>query len=167
MLQTLDGFMRRLSKYMAYLAGMAFLLLGIFMAFDTLSRRLGGPFTGVTDAIASLVMVFGATWTLAYALATDAHVKIDVMTGFYSPRVTRFTLLLAMLTTTIFASVLAWQAWAVTWTSWQRGAYLPLSLLEMHLAWPQAVGAIGYTVLLIQGLVVLAVEVLKAGEKRT
>ena len=152
---------------MAYLTGMAFLLLGIFMALDTLSRKLGGPFSGITDAIASLVMVFGATWSLAYALSVDAHVKIDVLTGIYSTRMTRLSLVLALFTTTAFASVLAWQAWAVTITSWQRGAYLPLSLLEMRLAWPQAVGAIGYSILVIQGVVVLAVELVKTRERQT
>lgn len=103
----------------------------------------------MTDAIASLVMVFGATWSLAYALAVDGHVKIDVLNGVYSRTVARVSLFLGLVTTTAFSPILAWQAWVVTMSSWRMGSFLPLSLLEMRLAWPQAIGALGYSILVL------------------
>ncbi|WP_417600123.1 TRAP transporter small permease [Pararhodobacter oceanensis] len=166
MFNKLNATIHGISKTMAILTGWAFLLLAIFMTFEAVSRKLGGPITGVSDSFASLVMVFGATWSLSYALAADNHVRIDVLTGVYSDGMKRLTLILALLTTSIYAAVLAWQAWNLAFASHARGAYLPGSLLEIQLVWPQAVGALGYSIMVLQGAVIIAAEFVKFREQR-
>lgn len=161
MFETIEKRLREASYGMAMLSGCAFLLLAIYTTIDVTSRKLGGPFTGITDNVAALVMAFGGTWSLAYALASDAHVKIDVLQGHYSPAVARLSIRLALLTTTIFSAVLAFEAWDVAYRSWLIGAWFPQSIIEIQLSWPQAITAVGYTVLVLQGAAMLALDTIR------
>lgn len=155
MIQATERALRRLSEGMAIASGLAFLLLAIFTTIDVTSRKLGGPFSGMTDTIAAFVMAFGATWSLAQALAGGAHVRIDVLQNLYGRGMTRLSAFLALLTTTGFSAVLCWRAWLVTLESWSIGAYVPQSLITLRLAWPQGITAIGYTALVLYGAAAL------------
>lgn len=167
MIQATERALRRLSEGMAIASGLAFLLLAIFTTLDVTSRKLGGPFSGITDTLAAFVMAFGATWSLAQALAGRAHVRIDVLQSLYGRRMTRLSAFLALLTTTVFSGVLCWRAWLVTFESWSIGAYVPQSLVTLRLAWPQGVTAIGYGALVLYGLAALALALVAPSPEET
>jgi TRAP-type mannitol/chloroaromatic compound transport system permease small subunit len=165
MFQATERKLRQVSEAMALLSGLSFLLLAVFTTIDVTSRKLGGPFSGITDTVAAFVMAFGATWALAQALAGDAHVRIDVLQTLYGRHMTRLSAFLALLTTTGFSGILAYRAWLVTLESWAIGAYLPQSLVAIRLAWPQGVTAVGYTMLVVYGLAALALSLISQSKE--
>jgi TRAP-type mannitol/chloroaromatic compound transport system permease small subunit len=150
---TLAGFERvvnRVTSRMAVFSGFLFLVLAIFMTVDVSSRQLGGPFTGIADTIASFVLALGGTWSLAFALSSGTHVRIDVLTPLYSARMNRILRLWGLLMVLVLAGVLAFKAWQLVAHSYLINALVPQSMLAIPLYIPQAFLAIGFTVLVVQ-----------------
>jgi len=144
-----------LTTAMGWFSGLLFMLLAFFMAFETASRDLGGPYTGFSDQIASLLMALGGTWSLAHALSVDAHVRIDVLAPLYPKAFNHFLRLLAFVTIGFMACVLAWQAFNMAYASWELDALVPQSMIDFPLWIPQAVTGIGFAMLALQSLVML------------
>lgn len=142
----------RVSDSMAWLCGLLFLLLAVFMSIDVTSRFLGGPFSGIADHIASIVLALGGTWSMSRALSDGSHVRIDIFKQLYNVRVNGLFYLLAMGLMTLVASVLAYQAWAMTAVSWVRQAEIPQSMISLPLALPQMLTALGFTMLTLQAV---------------
>jgi TRAP-type C4-dicarboxylate transport system permease small subunit len=73
-----------------YFAGAIFFALALFISYDVIARKwgteLGIPTTQVTDEISSYMLVLASTWGFAYALWTDAHVRIDVLLPYFPSR---------------------------------------------------------------------------------
>lgn len=163
----LNSLTRRLDAFttaMGWFSGLLFMLLAFFMAFETLSRNLGGPYTGFFDQIASLLMALGGTWALAHALGIDAHVRIDVLAPVYPKAINAFLRLLAFVTIGFFACVLAWQAFNMAYSSWEIGALVPQSMIDFPLWLPQAVTGIGFAMLALQALVMLLQAIVNGNE---
>ena len=82
-IQTVNRLMERVLLWTGYLAGALFVFLAFFITYDVLARKwgsaLGIPTTRVTDEISGYFLVLAATWGFAYALHTQAHVRIDVL----------------------------------------------------------------------------------------
>lgn len=144
-----------ISTTMAFISGMLFLVLAIYMTVDVTSRYLGGPFTGVADQFASFALALGGTWSLARALSDGSHVRIDVFMQFYGMAFKRFLYVWSMSMVVIFSAVLTWQAWIMVMKSIARGASVPQSMITVPLAVPQSLAAIGFTMLTIQAVVML------------
>lgn len=140
---------------MAYISGLLFLLLAFYMTVDVVSRNLGGPFTGVADQFASFTLALGGTWALARALADGTHVRIDVFMPLYGARTKSVLYLWSMLMVLVFALVLSWQAWAMMRKSMARNALVPQSMIDIPLALPQGLAAIGYSMFAFQAAVML------------
>ena len=139
---------------MAIAAGAVFLPLAFYMMIDAASRRLGGPFTGVSDEIAGQILAFGGTWALAYALARNAHVRIDVLMPVYPGRVREALHLFAFGTATLLGAVLAANAWHLSYESYLLDARA-YSMLGQPLVYAQSATAIGFTMLTLQAAVML------------
>ena len=146
----------RITTMMAVLAGAAFLPLAFYMTIDAMSRRMGGPFTGVSDEIAGQVLAFGGTWAMAYALARGAHVRIDVMMPVYPARLREFLTLIAIASTILLGFILAINAWALSYESYLLDARA-YSMLGQPLVYAQSLTAIGFTMLTLQAFIMLIV----------
>ena len=144
---------------MAVFSGCLFLLLAFFMTIDVSSRQLGGPFTGVADEIASFVLALGGTWSLAYALSSGSHVRIDVLTPVYPARMNRILKLWGFLMVVVFAAILAFKAWELVFASYAMNALVPQSMLEVPICIPQGFAAIGFSTLVLQGTAMFVVGV--------
>lgn len=150
--QRLDMAIHKLTKIMALFSGALFLGLAFYMTIDVVSRKLGGPFTGVADEVASYILACSGTWALAYALADGSHVRIDVLLHLFPERVQKFLYFWALLLAAGFASLLAWKMWAVTIESMRIGALPSGSLLALPLVYPQGLASIGLTTLVLQAI---------------
>lgn len=152
--QRVERWVSRITMRMAIAAGAIFLPLAFYMAFDAASRRLGGPFTGVSDEIAGQVLAFGGTWAMAYALARGAHVRIDVLMPVYPARVRELLHLVAFATATLLAVVLAINAWHLSYESYLLDARA-YSMLGQPLVYAQSATAVGFTMLTVQAAVMV------------
>lgn len=160
-MQTLTKKMLSLSNAvatgMAWISGMLFLLLALYMTVDVTSRSLGGPFTGVADQFASFALALGGTWALARALSDGSHVRIDLFLPLYGTRLRGIFYTWSMLMAMVFGAVLTRQAWVLMEKSIARNALVPQSLVDLPLAVPQALSVIGYSMFTIQACVMTLV----------
>ena len=144
----------RITTMMAVAAGAAFLPLAFYMMIDAASRRLGGPFTGVSDEIAGQVLAFGGTWAMAFALARGAHVRIDVIMPLYPARLREILNLLTIAMAVVLAAVLSANTWHLSYESYILDA-TAYSMLAQPLVYAQSLTAIGFTMLTVQAIVML------------
>lgn len=152
--QRMERVVSRITRLMAIAAASVFLPLAFYMTFDATSRKLGGPFTGVSDEIAGQCLAFGATWSFAYALARNAHVRIDVLMPLYPAKLRELLFLVAVASAAMLGVVLALNAWELTYESYLLDAR-SYSMLGQPLAYGQVLTAIGYTMFTVQGIVIL------------
>jgi TRAP-type C4-dicarboxylate transport system permease small subunit len=139
-----------LSDLLAYYSGAAFLLLSLYITYDSIARYVGLPFTGITDEISSYVLAVAGTWGMAYGLKVGAHVRIDLVIAHVGPWLRRVLDLWAGAVTMCFAAVLAYYAWGAAAEALELGTR-SITVLRAPLAIPQALVAIGFTLLAIQG----------------
>lgn len=144
----------RITTMMAVAAGAVFLPLAFYMTTDAASRRLGGPFTGVSDEIAGQVLAFGGTWAMAFTLARGAHVRIDVMMPLYPARLREVLNLLTIAMAVLLAAVLSANTWHLSYESYVLDA-TAYSMLGQRLVYAQSLTAIGFTMLTVQAVVML------------
>ncbi|MFY0633805.1 MAG: TRAP transporter small permease [Vannielia sp.] len=149
----------RVTTAMAWLSGLLFLIMALYMTADVTSRSLGGPFTGVADTFAAFTLALGGTWALARALSDGSHVRIDLFLPLYSTRIKGYLYTWSMLMAALFGAVLAWQAWVLVDKSAARDALVPQSLVDVPLAIPQAFAAVGYSMFTLQAVVMTLVAV--------
>src|SRR4051812_4460678 len=69
----------RLGTVMGYVAGWGFILTAAFITFDVIARRFFGFSSQATTELTGYALAFGISWALAHALATRAHIRIDVL----------------------------------------------------------------------------------------
>ena len=132
----------------AYTCGATFLLLGLFLTYQAIVRKLGlfGIMAPGMDQISGYALGFAATWAFSYALRTGSHVRIDLLLPFM-PRSVRFLADLAALAAMgFFAAIVAWRLWVMVLQSYELGATTntyPLTPLWI----PQMVVSIGFSML--------------------
>jgi TRAP-type C4-dicarboxylate transport system permease small subunit len=151
----------RLAIAMAYLSGLGFLLAAVYIAVDVLGRKFVGVSSGVTDELGGYSLVFGATAALAFALATGAHVRIDVLMPYLPRRVQGMLSYAAYLAMAVFAALLAWYSWKLAIDSF-LGDARATSILQTRLFVPQGLMALGFTLLAVEASVMLVAGVLES-----
>lgn len=161
-LMGLFGLFERLSVAMAYVSGALLTLLSFFIAADVLGRGSGRFYSGATDEISGFVMSMAVTWALAYTLTIDKHVRVDLLLGVVSASVRRLLDWVALLLLTAFAGLLAVNSWGLALESLDIGA-LSSSILQVPLAIPQGIMAIGFSTLAAQSLLTLLVATFDPG----
>ena len=149
----------QLAKVMAWISGMLFLLLAFYMTGDALSRTLGGPFTGVSDQIASFCLSLGATWALAHGVVAGTHVRSDVLLPLLPRPVKRWFGVCALAGLTVFAWLLAYSSYLLTMESYEMGSTVPQSIIEMHLYIPQAISSFGFIIFAVTSLVATVIAI--------
>jgi TRAP-type mannitol/chloroaromatic compound transport system permease small subunit len=133
-----------------YLAGALYLVLAFFVTYDVLARKwgsyLGLPTTRVTDEISGYMLALAATWGFAYALRTDAHVRVDVLFPYMGRRLRATMDSLALLLMAAFAFVISWKIWALVLDSLETGMRSSTYLLT-PLYIPQGILGVGFSLL--------------------
>ena len=149
-----------------YLAGALYLVLAFFVTYDVLARKwgsyLGLPTTRVTDEISGYMLALAATWGFAYALRTDAHVRIDVLFPYMGRRLRAAVDFVSLLLMAVFAAVISWKIWALVLDSLETGIRSSTYLLT-PLYIPQGILGVGFS-LLVLAAVFMALAILAGWE---
>lgn len=139
---------------MNYAAGWLYILCALFVTLDVVGRKLVGVTSQGTTEITGYMLAFGISWSLAHALATRSHIRVDMLVarmplGLRAPM---HGLALAFLA--VMAFFFVWRAWAVVGESWEFGAK-DTSALSIPLIVPQGLWAFGITVFFLLTVVML------------
>ena len=133
-----------------YLAGALYGVLAFFVTYDVLARKwgsyLGLPTTRVTDEISGYMLALAATWGFAYALRTDAHVRVDVLFPYMGRRLKAAMDFIAFILLALFATVISWKIWALVLDSMESGIKSSTYLLT-PLYIPQGILGVGFSLL--------------------
>jgi len=133
-----------------YIAGVLYGVLAFFVTYDVLARKwgsyLGLPTTRVTDEISGYMLALAATWGFAYALRTDAHVRVDVMFPYMGRRLKAAMDFIALILMALFATIIAWKIWALVLDSMESGIKSSTYLLT-PLYIPQGILGVGFSLL--------------------
>ena len=106
---------------MGWLCGMELLLLGFFITYQVIARKVGWVQAPATDVMSGYVLAMAATWSFSYALRSGSHVRIDVMLPFMGVKTRRMADMAALASVAFFASITAWKMWVVIVKNYQRG----------------------------------------------
>lgn len=148
--------MERISVAMAVIGGGLLTFLAFFITADVLGRGYGGFYSGATDEIAGYVMCLAITWSLAYTLTIDKHVRVDLLLGAVGPKARRALDWIALALLTAFAIMLAYNCWGLALDSLTIRSKSP-GVLQTPIGVPQCAMAFGFTALALQGVMTLLV----------
>ncbi len=101
-------------RIFGYICGAFLLLLGIYITYQVIVRKLGGPPLGNSELVGGYILAFAGTWAFSYSLRTGSHVRIDVLLPLFSrihPYMRSAADWLALGSVGFFAGVTAWYAW--------------------------------------------------------
>ena len=135
----------RLGTVMSDAAGWVYLLCGLFITFDVISRRFLGFSSRGTTEISSYLLAFGISWGLSHTLATRGHIRVDVFVQRLPPRPRSYLHALALAFLVVLGALLARRAWDVVLESWEFNAR-DVSALSIPLIAPQGAWAVGISI---------------------
>ncbi|HEY7757972.1 MAG TPA: TRAP transporter small permease [Burkholderiales bacterium] len=150
---------------MALASGGLFLLLAVYIGADVILRYGFGLSTAASDEIGGYALAVGGALAFAYALRAGAHVRIDVLLPHLPAPARALLSWAAMALMAVFAVLLAVAVWRLALDSYQTDARA-VSYLRTPLVLPQALMALGLTVLGVEAVVSLiaaAVESARTG----
>ncbi len=133
---------------MAWVCGLELLLLGFFITYQVLARKLGWVMAPATDVMSGYVLAMAATWAFSYSLRSGSHVRIDVLLPYMSKNIRAIADWTAVLAVAFFAYITAWKMWGNVVDNYTRGVVTndyPLTPLFI----PKIVVALGFTLLVI------------------
>ncbi len=133
---------------MAWVCGLELLLLGFFITYQVVARKLGWVMAPATDVMSGYVLAMAATWAFSYSLRSGSHVRIDVLLPYMSKNIRAIADWTAVLAVAFFAYITAWKMWANVVDNYNRGVVTndyPLTPLFI----PKIVVALGFTLLVI------------------
>jgi len=105
---------------MGWICGMELLLLGFFITYQVIARKVGWVQAPATDVMSGYVLAMAATWSFSYSLRSGSHVRIDVMLPFMGVRTRRLADLAALASVAFLASITAWKMWVVILRNYDR-----------------------------------------------
>jgi len=133
---------------MAWVCGLELLLLGFFITYQVIARKLLWVMAPATDVMSGYVLAMAATWAFSYSLRSGSHVRIDVLLPYMSKNIRAIADLLAVFAVAFFAYITAWKMWGNVVDNYTRGVVTndyPLTPLFI----PKIVVALGFTFLVI------------------
>ena len=110
----IDGGLDRVYRVFGYICGTLLLLLGIYITYYVVVRKLGGPVPGNAELAGGYILAFAGTWAFSYSLRTGSHVRIDVLLPLFSrihPYMRSAADWMALGSVGFFGGVTAWYAW--------------------------------------------------------
>ena len=133
---------------MAWVCGLELLLLGFFITYQVIARKLLWVMAPATDVMSGYVLAMAATWAFSYSLRSGSHVRIDVLLPYMSKNIRAIADLMAVFAVAFFAYITAWKMWGNVVDNYTRGVVTndyPLTPLFI----PKIVVALGFTFLVI------------------
>ncbi len=133
---------------MAWVCGLELLLLGFFITYQVIARKLLWVMAPATDVMSGYVLAMAATWAFSYSLRSGSHVRIDVLLPYMSKNIRAIADWVAVFAVAFFAYITAWKMWANVVDNYTRGVVTndyPLTPLFI----PKIVVALGFTLLVI------------------
>lgn len=110
----IDGALDRVYRGFGYICGTLLLLLGIYITYQVIVRKVGGPVLGNQELVGGYILAFAGTWAFSYSLRTGSHVRIDVLLPLFSrihPYMRSVADWLALGSVGFFGLITAWYAW--------------------------------------------------------
>ena len=112
----IDGGLDWVYRVFGYICGTLLLLLGIYITYQVIVRKLGGPLPvlGNQELVGGYILAFAGTWAFSYSLRTGSHVRIDILLPLFSrihPYLRSAADWLALASVGFFGGVTAWYAW--------------------------------------------------------
>jgi len=105
---------------MGWICGMELLLLGFFITYQVIARKVGWVQAPATDVMSGYVLAMAATWSFSYSLRTGSHVRIDVMLPFMGVKTRKIADLAALAAVAFLASITAWKMWVVILRNYEK-----------------------------------------------
>lgn len=135
----------RLAHGMTRMAGIGYLVAGIFICLEVVGRNFFGISTQSTIEVSGYILAFGIAWGLGGALEARAHIRIDVLVQRMRAPIRRYLHALALAALAVFAGFLTYGAVILFEESYAFGA-TDISALATPLALPQGLWALGLAV---------------------
>ncbi len=114
LIHKIDGGLDYVYRAFGYICGTLLLLLGIYITYQVIVRKVGGPVLGNQELVGGYILAFAGTWAFSYSLRTGSHVRIDVLLPLFSrihPYMRSAADWLALGSVGFFGGVTAWYAW--------------------------------------------------------
>ena len=143
--------MDRFYYWLGYLCGIELLLLGFFITYQVIARKLDWTQAPGTDVMSGYVLAMAATWAFSYSLRSGAHVRIDVLLPYMGTRTRAFADWLAIFSVLFLGWVTMWKMWENVVNNYERGVVTndyPLTPLFI----PKIVVSLGFTLLCLTAL---------------
>ena len=136
---------------MGYLCGFQLLMLGLFITYQVIARKIGFVMAPGMDLMSGYVLAMASTWAFSYALRSGSHVRIDILLPFMGRRTRALADWVALGSILFFTSITAWKTWVMVLKSYEIGAVTNTYPLTPLWA-PQTVVAIGFSMLGVTAL---------------
>ena len=159
-MRKIAGFMDRVYLGMGYLCGFELMMLGLFITYQVIARKLGWVMAPGMDLMSGYVLAMASTWAFSYALRSGSHVRIDILLPFMGKRTRAFADWSALVSILFFTGITSWKTWVMVLKSYEIGAVTNTYPLTPLWA-PQTVVAIGFSML---GLTALHMMINMMGE---
>jgi len=153
------------TRAMAYGSGLLFLLVAFYLTAEAVARTFLHASTAVSDEFGGYALAVGGMWALAYTLRVGAHVRIDILLPHLPARVQILLDWMAMAGMALFAAMLAIYTWRLALESLATDARAT-SFLRTPLFPPQALMALGLTLLCLEALTILGVGLVASVQTR-
>lgn len=157
--------MATVSAVMAHLAGWNYIVCALFITFDVLARSLLGFSSAATVEVTSYMLAGGIGWSLAHTLAARAHIRVDVLVNRMGLGFRAAMHVVALVLLAGFTGFAVWAAWSLVDESLMFNAH-DTSMLQIPMALPQSIWAVGLTAFLLMIFFLLAESLLALLEGR-
>ena len=109
--------MDRFYFFLGYVCGVELLLLGFFITYQVVARKLDWTQAPGTDVMSGYVLAMAATWAFSYSLRSGAHVRIDVLLPYMGQKTRATADWLAMAAVLFLGWVTMWKMWETSSTT--------------------------------------------------
>ena len=150
---------------MALAGGAVFLAVSFYITVDVVGRKFFGRSTAVTDEMGGYALAFGSMWALAWTLRSGGHVRIDVILPKLPPVPRNVLDYLAMAVMILFAVMVATYSWTLAYESFDTDARA-MSFLRTPVFVPQALLALGLSVLALEAVLILVEGIVESLARR-
>ena len=149
--RAITAVMDRLYFILGYVCGVELLLLGFFITYQVVARKLDWVQAPGTDVMSGYVLAMAATWAFSYSLRSGSHVRIDVLLPYMGTRTRAAADWLAIFAVLFLGWVTMWKMWENVVNNYERGVVTndyPLTPLFI----PKIVVSLGFTLLCLTAL---------------
>ena len=149
--RTISQVFDRLYFILGYACGLELLLLGFFITYQVVARKLDWVQAPGTDVMSGYVLAMAATWAFSYSLRSGSHARIDVLLPYMGQKTRSTADWLALAAVLFLGWVTMWKMWETVVNNYTRGVVTndyPLTPLFI----PKIVVSIGFTLLCVTAI---------------